>query len=133
MKQVISILMLGGILGGCTQLATVENAATAIAGITVTPQQADIAASAFDGLEQTATQYESWPVCTKNVTLVCKNPSVIPALNADILAGQQARNRLEQAAISTGGPSASLYNVLVGDINTLQTLFTQYNIGTPAK
>lgn len=133
MRKLVLALTIGGALSGCTQLAAVQTTFTTLAGLTVSPQQADIAASAFDGLEQTATQYLALPACTKANGPICRNPAAVPSIVADIRTGRAARNQLEQAVIANGAPPANLYNVLVTEINALQSLFTQYNIGSASK
>ena len=104
-------------LGGCAQLQGVYTAATTA---TVSAGNVVIAANAFDALKATAINYGNYCVAQHFPRPVCSasnRRSVIRAVNA----GTAARIQLE-ASINTGQPAlATVYNVLIAAVNSLQT------------
>ncbi len=114
MKKLALLLALA--LGGCANLQGIYTLATTA---TVPAGSVVIAANAFDALKATAVNYGKYcvnqhfphPVCSAS-----NRRTVIKSVNA----GTAARVQLE-ASINTGQPAiATVYNVLIGAVNTLQ-------------
>ena len=121
MKAVLA-LALACALGGCATISRLE-------GTTVSPQVALTAANSFDALETLATGYLQLPPCGGTL-VVCRTPvaraKIIPAVNS----GRTARDVIEKALRAGNGapiPVAS-YNTLTAAIETLQSIYAQYNI-----
>ena len=126
MKKLLLIGLLA--LGGCS---TLQNIGTIVTGASVTPSQVYIAANAFDAVEATATTYLNLPACGGTAKL-CRTAAAVKAIVPAVRSGRAARNQLEAAVNANGGTApvpASLYSVLVGSTNTLQTIIAEYNIG----
>ena len=129
MRKII-ILALALSLAGCATNPFVKlyNAAT---GATVDPTTVIVAANAFDALEATATNYLGLPKCTPTNGPVCRNPTATAKIIPAVRSGRVARNNLEN--FMTANPGAlgpsGLYNALIASVNTLQTIFTTYNVG----
>lgn len=115
MKKLALLLALA--LGGCANLQGIYNLATTA---TVPANEVVIAANAFDALKATATNYGQYCVTQKFPQPVCSaanRRAVIKSVNA----GTAARVQLE-ASINTNQPAiATVYNVLIGAVNALQT------------
>lgn len=114
MKRVLALLAVLA-LAGCGKLQnvyTIATTATVPAGTVV------IAANSFDALKATAVNYGNYCVTQKFPQPICSaanRRSVIKAVNA----GTAARVQLE-ASINTEQPAiATVYNALVGAVNTL--------------
>lgn len=128
MKKLILCCAL--LLGGCS---AIQNAYTIATGASVTPNQVYIAANAFDVVEATATQYLKLPACVTGGSAVCRTATAVNAIVPAVRSGRAARNQLEAAVNASGGApvSATIYSVLTGATTTLQTIISEYNIGTP--
>jgi len=128
MKKLAAILLLTLSLGGC---AFLQNAYSVATGASVTPQQAYIAANAFDTVEASATQYLQLPACGATASKLCRTSAGVTAVVKAIRIGRQARNSLEAAVTSSNGApvSASLYAALTAQTSTLQSIISSYNIG----
>lgn len=113
MKKLLLLGLLA--LGGCSTLQNVYTIATTA---TVPASTVVIAANSFDALKATAVNYGNYCVTQKFPQPICSaanRRSVIKAVNA----GTAARIQLE-ASINTGQPAiATVYNALVGAVNTL--------------
>ena len=115
-------------LTGCAQLTNAWNAVT---GAQVTIQTVSVAASSFDALEATATNYLRLPKCAGSNGPVCADPAVMAKLVPAVRAGRAARDNLEsffQAHPEQLGPSG-LYDALVAAVSTLQSAEAQFNMG----
>jgi len=115
-------------MGGCAQL---ENSWNAVTGAQVTIQTVSVAASSFDALEATATNYLRLPKCTGGNGPVCADPAVTAKLVPAVRAGRIARDNLEaffQAHPDQLGPSG-LYDALAASVATLQSAEAQFNMG----
>lgn len=114
MKRLI-VLALALSLGACANLQTLYTVATTA---TVPASTVIIAANSFDALKATAINYANYCVAQKFPQPICSaanRRSVIKSVNA----GTAARVQLE-ASINTGQPALStVYNALVGAVNTL--------------
>lgn len=115
MKRFIGLLLLAGMLAGCSSLQSIYTLATTA---TVPATTVVIAANSFDALKATAVNYGNYCVAQKFPQPICSaanRRSVIKAVNA----GTAARVQLE-ASINTGQPAIStVYNTLVSAVNTL--------------
>jgi hypothetical protein len=129
-KTLAAILIsasLGLSLGGC---AALNNAWTIATGASVTPEQAVIAANAYDAVAVTAKNYLLLPLCSTTASKVCRTQANSAALYQAILIGRSARNALVAAINSTGTPIAiSLYTAVQAQTATLQQITSTYNIG----
>ena len=128
MKRLICVISLALALASCS---TISNVVGVVTGTTVTPNQAYIAANAFDALEATATTYLKLPACVSGGSAVCRTQSAVNAIVPAIRVGRKARNNLLAAVTAANGSpvSASLYATLTGQASTLQQIMTSYNIG----
>lgn len=115
-------------LGACS---TIDSIVGIVTGATVTPQQAYIAANAFDTIEATATQYLQLPACGSTASKLCRASAGVNAIVPAIRIGRTARNNLEAAVTASNGQpvSASLYSALTAQTSTLQQIVATYNIG----
>lgn len=115
-------------LSGCAQLTNAWNTVT---GAQVTIQTVSVAASSFDALEATATNYLRLPKCTGSNGPVCADPAIVAKIVPAVRSGRAARNNLEaffQAHPDQLGPSG-LYDALVAAAATLQSAEAQFNTG----
>lgn len=128
MRKFLLAIALSCALGGCSTLQNIVNVVT---GASVTPNQAYIAANAFDTVEATATTYLQLPACGSTSSALCRTPAAVNAIVPAIRIGRAARNNLEAAVTSSNGApvSASLYSALSAQTSTLQAIIAQYNIG----
>ena len=127
MKKLAAILLLTLSLGGCT---AISNAWTIATGASVTPQEAVIAANAYDAVAQTAKNYLLLPLCSSTQSKLCRTQANSVALYKAILIGRSARNALVAAINTTGTPIAiSLYSAVQAQTATLQQITSAYNLG----
>jgi hypothetical protein len=132
MKRILVAAFLGAALalGGCQTFSTISTAFHAVTGAKVTVQQVSVAATAFDGLKATGTNYLLRPRCSEADVPLCSKPEVAKAVIQAIDAGTLARNNLEAfvrdhpAELGTSG----LYDALSVSISTLQGIFNAYGI-----
>lgn len=130
MKKYLAIAALAISLGGCQFFQNVETAFGVAVGAQVTPNQAYIAANAFNVVESTATTYLKLPLCSATQSKLCRTQAGSVAIYKAMLVGRQARNNLIAAVTSAGGPvSVSLYQALADQTSTLQQLVSSYNLG----
>ena len=127
MKKIL-ILIAALSLASC---ANIQNAYEAATQSSISPKAVIVAANTFDALEATATNYLRLPKCGVDVSKVCRNPNATkPIVNA-VRSGRVARNNLEQFMINHPGqlgPSGP-YDILVTAIDTLNSVYAQYNVG----
>jgi hypothetical protein len=126
MRKLIAIGLLFGLVG-CTQL---QNDINAITGASVNPTAVIVAANAFDAAEATATNYLRLKKCTATSGPICRNAAATKAIIPAIRSGRAARNNLEtfmQNNPGVLGPTG-LYNALTAATNTLEQIFSTYNI-----
>lgn len=120
MKKILSVLLLGLVLAGCTQLQAIQGIYTAATTATVPAGTVVITANAFDALKATAVNYGQYCIAQKFPLPICSAGNRRIVVKA-IRAGTAARVQLE-ASLTTGQPAvASVYNVLVAAVNSLQT------------
>jgi len=130
MKKLLLVVILALPLGACGTLQNVWNIVT---GASVTPNQAYIAANAFDAVEVTATNYLKLPACgSAGASSLCRTQAAVNTIVPAIRSGRVARNNLEAAVTGANGApvSASLYTALTAQTSTLQTIITQYGISS---
>lgn len=126
----IAVLCIG--IGGCSGFTSfIDNAYGIATGASVTPNQAYIAANAFDTIEATATQYLQLPACGSTASKLCRTPAGVTAVVQAIRIGRTARNNLEAAVTAANGQpvSSSLYSALMAQTTTLQQIIATYQIG----
>jgi hypothetical protein len=128
----ITALALGLALGGCSTPfgQKISGVYSAITGATVDAKSVIVASNIFDGLERTATNYLTLKKCNGS-TPVCRDPGATKAIIPAIRSGRVARNNLQQFMKDHPGQlgPSGLYDALQASIGTLQSTFTQYNIG----
>lgn len=103
-------------LGACSTLKLVT-------GSSVTPNAVYIAANAYDAAVVSATAYDKLPLCTTNVSYVCRTAATTATLDAAIRNGRSLRNQLIAYVNANPGEvvPVSNYNALVAVIGTIQT------------
>lgn len=136
MRNLIAIvaLSLGLVLGGCANTGLgqkVEGVVSAITGATIDPQAVIVASNVFDGLERTATNYLRLKRCSSTNRPICRDPAATMKIVPAIRSGRVARNNLQQFMSDHPGQlgPSGLYDALQASITTLQSVFTEYNVG----
>lgn len=116
MKKLAIVAALAFGLGGCANLQGIYTLATTA---TVPAGDVVIAANAFDALNATATNYGNYCVTQHFPVPLCSKANrrgVIKAVNSGI----NAKHALE-GSINSGQPAiATVYNVLIAAVNSLQ-------------
>jgi hypothetical protein len=131
MRKLIPVILLGLSLGGCAFLQNIQAAVGVAVGLSVTPNQAFIAANAYDITAKTAAVYLQLPLCSATQSKLCRTQANSVTLYKQMLVGRTARNNLLAAINTANGPvSASLYTVLSGQTSTLQQLLVSLNAGS---
>lgn len=127
MRRTVLALVVAIGLSGC---ANVERAWDTLTTSQVSPTVVIVAANTFDGLEATATNYLRLPRCTGANGPVCRDPRATSQIIPAVRAGRAARNALEDFLRSHPGQlgPSGLYDSLIAASNTLQAIFTQYNV-----
>lgn len=130
----IATVLLGLALSGCasTQFGQkVEGVVSAITGATVDPKAVIVASNVFDGLERTATNYLNLEKCSALSGPICRDPGATLKITPAIRSGRVARNNLQQFLKDHPGQLGpmGLYDTLQASITTLQSVFTEYNVG----
>jgi len=115
MKKLLVVLALSLSLTGCASLETFQQVATA----TVPASVVIPAANAFDILKAAATNYGRYCIQQKMAPSICAADVRRVVIKA-VRSGTGARNQME-ASVATGQPAlASIYNVLVSAVQSLQ-------------
>jgi hypothetical protein len=130
MKRLIPVLLLALALAGCASNPFTKVWST-ITSATVDPTTVVVASNSFDALEATATNYLKLVRCNGTNGPVCRNPAATAKIIPAVRSGRVARNNLEQFLKDNPGQlgPSGLYNALVASINTLQGVYTTYNVG----
>lgn len=110
----IAIALLALSLGGCSTLQTLEQ----VAGTSVTPTQALVAANAFDAAESGATAYLVY--CKSNLSTAVCGADNRRAVLKYTRAGRAARNQIETAIQTQTSIPAAVYNTLVAAVTNLK-------------
>lgn len=117
-------------LSGCADITRLINAASTVGTATVDPRTIIVARDIFNGVEVTATNYLRLKRCGATTTPVCRDPDVTAKIIPAVYSGRAVRNSLTQflrAHPGELGPKG-LYDALIQATDTLQLIFTQYNI-----
>lgn len=138
MKRLILAASLALALAGCAPGsfgAKVEGVVSAITGATVSPQAIIVLANSFDALEVTAKNYINPRLnrrCDGTNGPICRDPAATKEIIKAVRAGRVARNNAKQFLRDHPGElgSQGLYDALQDTVSTLQSIFTQYGIGT---
>lgn len=127
MRSFLSIVALGLMLAGCS---TLQKDYAIITGATVSTAAVTVAGNSFDALEATATNYLSLPRCSGTNGPICRDPKATAALIPAIRSARLARNNLEAFLVANPGQlgPTGLYNALTASLNTLEAIFSQYNV-----
>jgi hypothetical protein len=143
MATVAAMMIAAVALGGCAGelekfKTTIGNAASVVetaVSATVSPNAIVLAASSYDALEATAKNYIDPRLnkrCNGTNGPVCRDPNATIVINKAMREGRVARNNAKQFLRDHPGElgTEGLYDALQLAIGTLQSIFTQYNIGT---
>ena len=112
MKKLLLCAVLA--LGGCSTLQTLQQ----VAGTTVSPTQAIVAANAFDAAESGATAYLIY--CKSNLTTSACSADNRRSVIQYTRAGRAARNQIETAISTQTSVPATIYNSLVAAVTNLK-------------
>jgi hypothetical protein len=116
-------------LAGCAgSLTTIENAYSTLTTASVSPQAVVLAASAYDVVEVSATNYLRARRCTGTNGPVCRDPAVTPTIIATMRSGRVARDKLKQFLRDHPGqlgPKGD-YDALIAATDTLRSLTATY-------
>lgn len=115
MKRLFIALALGLSLVGCSTLATLQQVSTA----TVPASVVIPAANAFDILKAAATNYGRYCIQQKMAPAICDASTRRIVVKA-VRAGTGARNQMEISVANNQPAIASVYNVLVAAVQSLQ-------------
>lgn len=100
----------------------------AVTQATISPEAVILAASAFDTVEITATNYVRLRRCTGSNGPICRDPKLMPTIKGAVYAGRVARNNLK-AFLRTHpgqlGPQGD-YDALVSATRTLRDATAAY-------
>lgn len=93
----------------------------------VSPAAVEVAASAFDGVEATATNYLRLPRCGKQP---CRDPKATAPLRKAMIDGRAARNTLERFLIDHPGQlgPGGAYDALTAATAALKQVFADFNV-----
>lgn len=114
-------------LGACS---TLQNDFAIITGATVSTAAVSVAGNSFDALEATATNYLKLARCSGSNGPICRDPKATAALIPAVRGARIARNNLESFLVANPGQlgPSGLYNALSTSLNTLEAIFSQYNV-----
>lgn len=115
MKKLLVILALGLSLAGCSTLKTFQQVAT-----TTVPASVVIpAANAFDILKAAATNYGRYCIALRMAPSICDASTRRIVIKA-VRTGTGARNQMEVSVANNQPALASVYNILVSAVQSLQ-------------
>lgn len=123
------ILLLASLaLVGCSSARTALNTLEAATQTSVSPEAVIIAASSFDVMEITATNYLRLRRCTGTNGPLCRDPVITPTIIMAVRTGRNARNDLKKFARSHPGQLGpqGTYDALVTATNTLKSALNTY-------
>lgn len=127
MRMLFAIAALTLALAGCS---TLQKDYAIITGATVSTAAVSVAGNSFDALEATATNYLRLARCSGSNGPICRSPAATAALIPAIRSARLARNNLEAFLVANPGQlgPSGLYNALTAALNTLEAIFSQYNV-----
>jgi hypothetical protein len=114
MKKLVFAITLGLSLAACSTLQTLQQ----VAGTTVSPTQAIVAANAFDAAESAATAYLVY--CKTNLTTASCSADNRRSVIKYTRAGRATRNQIETAISTNTSVPAAIYNSLVSAVTSLK-------------
>lgn len=128
-KSIIAIIALSLLTGCSAELQKFKSAYDVVTSSSISPTMVYVAANTFDALEATATNYLRLPKCGGS-SIICRNQSAVAVIIPAIRSGRVARNNLEQFLKDHPGQLGpkGLYDSLTASIDTIQKIYTQYNI-----
>lgn len=125
------VAALAMMLGGCLPfLQDAKNTFNIITGVSVSPATVIVAADAFDALEVSATNYLRLPKCSAVSGPLCRSPEAARAIIKAIRTGRPVRNQLKAFLRDHPGELGpqGLYDALTATAQTIQAIFSQYQI-----
>lgn len=127
MNRLVAIGLLALSLGACS---TLQKDYAIITGATVSTAAVTVAGNSFDALEATATNYLKLKRCNGTNGPICRDPGATAALIPAVRGARIARNNLEAFLVANPGQlgPTGLYNALTASLNTLEAIFSQYNV-----
>lgn len=114
MRKLIICATVALALAGCSTLQTLQQ----VAGTTVSPTQAIVAANAFDAAESAATSYLVY--CKTNLTTAACSADNRRSVIKYTRAGRAARNQIETAISTNTSVPAAVYNSLIAAVTNLK-------------
>jgi hypothetical protein len=125
--NLVLIAFAGGLAAGCSNLSVLVGAVT---GASVSPQAASAAVDSSEGLETIATGYMDFCVQSPK-TAACVRSTRLQVKNAVVAVRQERDTIVSLLQTANGGPiPVASMNTFKAEIATLQSIITQYNIGT---
>lgn len=133
MRKLFTALVLAASvsLGGCATFQNAKNTFDIVTSARASPTAIIVAAQTFDALEVSATNYLRLPKCTAVSGPVCRNRLAANAIIKAVRTGRPVRNQLEAFLRDHPGELGpkGLYDALTGAAQTIQGIFTAYQIG----
>lgn len=129
MKHFVRIfaVFLAVTVAGCAG-TTLGNLYQSVTTSKVSPEAIVLAASTFDALEVTATNYLRARRCTGTNGPICRDPAVTPTVIQYVHSGREARNQLKAFLRAHPGElgDAGLYDALTAANSTLQNVLAVF-------
>lgn len=122
-------ISLAGCAGTLDKIDSFVSSATSVINSALTPKDVVIAASAYDVVAVTATNYQRLPRCNGSNGPVCRDPAARKKIDAAIYAGRAARNNLKAYLRAHPGVTTvqlADYDTLVAATKTLQDATAAY-------
>ena len=122
-------ISLAGCAGTLDKIDSFVSSATSVVNSAVTPKDVVIAASAYDVVAVTATNYQRLRRCTGSNGPACRDPALRKKIDAAVYAGRAARNNLKAYLRANPGITTvrlADYDTLVAATKTLQDATAAY-------
>ena len=123
-------LSLAGCAGTLAKVDSfVSSVSSTVSSVAVTPKDVVIAASAYDVVAVTATNYQRLRRCTGSNGPACRDPALRKKIDAAVYAGRAARNNLKAYLRAHPGVTTvklADYDTLVAATKTLQDATAAY-------
>ena len=122
-------ISLAGCAGTLDKIDSFVSSATSVVNSAVTPKDVVIAASAYDVVAVTATNYQRLRRCNGSNGPVCRDPALRKKIDAAVYAGRAARNNLKAYLRANPGITTvrlADYDTLVAATKTLQDATAAY-------
>lgn len=130
MKRFIAVIGLSLVLASCAQTRAIFDTFETATSATVSSEAVILAASSFDAVEITATNYLRLRRCTGTNGPLCRDPGVTKIVIPAVQEGRKARNSLKAFARSHPnalGPQGT-YDALVLSTQTIKSALSTYQI-----